>query len=76
MNWNKISCIPCNKRRIVKNRAYNTMVRPAMLYGADLGNNKVTMVTEVDVAQMKMVMYGGTRMERENKRKCERDSSV
>ena len=43
-NWKRCIGVLCDRRMSVKlnGKVYKTVVRPAMLYGADLGNNERT----------------------------------
>ena len=67
-NWMKISGILCDRRiRLrVKGKVYKTVVRPAMMYGAETWAVKKSHEKKLDVAEMRMLrwMSGVTKMDR------------
>ena len=56
-NCKKMSGVLCDKRVNVKakGRVFKTVVRPAMLYGAELWGSKRAQEKKLDVAEMKML---------------------
>ncbi|KAI5735640.1 hypothetical protein M8J77_020866 [Diaphorina citri] len=68
MNWRKMSGVLCDKRISPKNKGYmyKTIVRPAMLYGAETWPIKKRQEERMNVAEMRMLrwMCGVTRMDR------------
>ena len=50
----------------VKGKVYNTVVRPAMMYGAETWAVKKTQQKKLDVAEMRMLrwMFGVTKLDR------------
>ena len=67
-NWKRISGILCDRRISlrVKGKVYRTVVRPAMLYGAETWAVKKAHEKKLDVAEMRMLrwMSGVTKMDR------------
>ena len=67
-NWKRISGILCDRRISlrVKGKVYKTVVRPAMVYGADTWAMKKAHEKKLDVAKMRMLrwMSGVTTMDR------------
>ena len=55
-NWKRVSGILCDRRiRLrVKGKVYKTVVRPAMMYGADTWAVKKAQEKKLDVAEMRM----------------------
>ncbi|EMS49379.1 Retrovirus-related Pol polyprotein LINE-1 [Triticum urartu] len=68
MKWRQASGILCDKRvpQKLKGKFYRTVVRPAMLYGAECWPTKRRHVQQLDVAEMCMLrcMCGHTRKDR------------
>ena len=69
-NWKRISGILCDRRISlrVKWKVYKTVVRPAMMYGAETWAVKKAQENKLDVAEMRMLrwMSGVTKMDRIN----------
>ena len=67
-NWKRISGILCDRRISlrVKGKVYKTVVRPAMMYGAETWAVKKAHEKKLDVAEMRMLrwMSGVTKMDR------------
>ena len=67
-NWKRISGILCDRRiRLkVKGKVYKTVVRPAMMYGAETLAVKEAQEKKLDVAEMRMLrwMSGVTKLDR------------
>ena len=67
-NWKRISGILCNRRISLRvtGKVYKTVVRPAMLYGAEAWAVKKPHEKKLDVAEMRMLrwMRGVTKMDR------------
>ena len=67
-NWKNVSGVLCDKRisARVKGKVYKTVVRPAMIYGAEAWPIKKTQEKKLDVAEMRMLrwMCGVTKMDR------------
>ena len=65
-NWKRVSGILCDRRISlrVKGKVYKTVVRPAMMYGAETWT--VKKAQELDVAEMRMLrwMSGVTKLDR------------
>ena len=68
MNWRNSSGILCDKKISVKvkGRFYKSVVRPAMMYGADTWLVKRAQERKLEVAEMRMLrwMCGATRRDR------------
>ena len=66
--WKRISGIMCDRRISlrVKGKVYKTVVRPAMMYGAETCAVKKGQEKKLDVAEMRMLrwMSGVTKMDR------------
>ena len=67
-NWKRISEILCDRRISlrVKGKVYKTVVRPAMMYGAETWAVKKAHEKKLDVAEMRILrwMSGVTKMDR------------
>ena len=67
-NWKRVSGILCDRRISlrVKGKVYKTVVRPAMMYGAETWAVKKAQEKKLDVAEMRMLrwMSGVTKLER------------
>ena len=67
-NWKKVSGVLCDKRIGVKlkGKVHKTVVRPAMMYGAETWAVKKTQEKKLDVAEMRMLrwMCGVTRRDK------------
>ena len=67
-NWERVSGILCNRRISlrVKGKVYKTVVRPAMMYGAETWAMKKAQEKKLDVAEMRMLrwMSGVTKLDR------------
>ncbi len=67
-NWRNMSGVLCDKRINVrvKGKVYKTVVRPAMLFGAEAWASKKAQEEKLNVAEMKMLrwMCGVTKMDR------------
>ena len=67
-NWKRVSGILCDRRISlrVKGKVYKTVVRPAMMYGAETWAVKKTQEKKLDVAEMRMLrwMSGVTKLDR------------
>ena len=57
--WKKVSGVICDKRlpARVKGKVYNSMVRPAMVYGLETVAVTKKQVEEMEVAEMKMLRF-------------------
>ena len=68
MNWKKCSGVLCDKRMPVKlkGKVYRTVVRPAMLYGAETWATTKRQESRIEVNEMRMLrwMYGVTRKDK------------
>ena len=55
-NWKRISVIRCDRRISLRvmGKVYKTVVRPAMMYGADTWAVKKVQEKKLDVAEMRM----------------------
>ena len=67
-NWKRVLGILCDRRiRLrVKRKVYKTVVRPAMMYGAETWAVKKAQEKKLDVAEMRMLrrMSGVTKLDR------------
>ncbi len=67
-NWKRISGILCDRRISlrVKGKVYKTVVRPAMMYGAETWAVKKAQEKKLGVAEMRMLrwMSGFTKLDR------------
>ena len=67
-NWKRVSGILCDRRISLrfKGKVYKTVVRPAMMYGAETCAVKKTQEQKLDVAEMRMLrwMSGVTKLDR------------
>ena len=67
-NWKRVSGILCDRRISlrVKGKVYKTVVRPAMMYGAETWAVKKSQEKKLDVAEMRMLrwMSGVTKLDR------------
>ena len=67
-NWKRVSGILCDRRISLrgKRKVYKTVVRPAMMYGADTWPEKKAQEKKLDVAEMSMLrwMSGVTKLDR------------
>lgn len=67
-NWKKVSGVLCDRRITVKNKGiiYKTVVRPAMMYGAETWTIKKIQEKRLNVTEMRMLrwMCGVTRRDR------------
>ena len=56
-NWKRVSGILCDRRISlrVKGKLYKTVVRPAIMYGAETWTVKKTQEKKLDVAEMRML---------------------
>ena len=67
-NWKRVSGILCDRRISlrVKGKVYKTVVRPAMMYGAETWAVKKAQEKKLDVAEMRMLrwMSGVTKLDR------------
>ncbi|KAI5746693.1 hypothetical protein M8J77_006372 [Diaphorina citri] len=68
MNWRKMSGVLCDRRMSVKmkGKIHKTVVRPAMMYGAETWALKKVHEKRLEVAEMRMLRWscGVTRMDR------------
>ena len=68
MNWKTCSGVLCDKRMPVKlkGKVYRTVVRPAMLYGAETWATTKRQESRIEVNEMRMLrwMYGVTRKDK------------
>ena len=68
MNWKKCSGVLCDKRMPVKlkGKVYRTVVRPAMLYGAETWATTKRQESRIEVNEMRMMrwMCGVTRKDK------------
>ena len=68
MNWKKCSRVLCDKRMPVKlkGKVYRTVVRPAMLYGAETWETTKRQESRIEVNEMRMLrwMCGVTRKDK------------
>ena len=68
MKWKKCSGVLCDKRMPVKlkGKVYRTVVRPAMLYGAETWATTKRQESRIDVNEMRMLrwMCGVTRKDK------------
>ena len=67
-NWRKMSGVLCDRKMNVKlkGKVYKTVVRPAMMYGAETWPLKKTQERKLEVEEMKMLrwMCGVTKMDK------------
>ena len=67
-NWKRVSGILCDRRisMRVKGKVYKTVVRPAIMYGAETWAVKKAQEKKLDVAEMRMLrwMSGVTKLDR------------
>ena len=67
-NWKRVSGILCDRRisLTVEGKVNKTVVRPAMIYGADTWSVKKAQEKKLDVAEMRMLrwMSGVTKLDR------------
>ena len=67
-NWKRVLGILCDRRiRLrVKGKVYRTVVRPAMMYGAEMWPVKKAQEKKLDVAEIRMLrwMSGDTKLDR------------
>ena len=67
-NWKKTSGVLCDRNINIrtKGKIYKTVVRPAMLYGAETWATKKNQEKRLDVAEMKMLRWtsGVTKLDR------------
>ncbi len=67
-NWKKATGVLCDKRisARVKGKVYKSVVRPAMMYGAETWAVKRAQVKKLEVAEMRMLrfMCGVTKKDR------------
>ena len=67
-NWKRVSGILCDRRISlrVKGKVYKTVVRPAMIYGAETWAVKIAQEKKLDVAELRMLrwMSGVTKLDR------------
>ena len=58
-NWKRVSGIVCDRRISlrVKGKVYKTVVRPAMMYGAETWAVKEAQENKLDVAEMRMLKW-------------------
>ena len=58
-NWKRVSGILCDRRISlrVKGKVYKTVVRPAMMYGAETWAVKKAQEKKLDVAEMRMLTF-------------------
>ena len=67
-NWKRVSGILCDRRISlrVKGKVYKTVVRPAMMYGAETWAVKKAQENKLDVAEMRILtwMSGVTKLDR------------
>ena len=67
-NWKRVSGIQCDRRinLRVKRKVYKTVVRPAMIYGAETWAVKKAQEKKLDVAEVRMLrwMSGVTKLDR------------
>ncbi len=77
-NWKRISRVLCDRNMNVKikGKVYRTVVRPAMVYGAEPWTLKKAHANELDVAQTRMLRWscGVTKQGIYKKLKKKRDS--
>uniref|UniRef100_A0A8D9A964 Endonuclease-reverse transcriptase n=1 Tax=Cacopsylla melanoneura TaxID=428564 RepID=A0A8D9A964_9HEMI len=68
MNWKRMTGVLCDKRMNLKmkGKVYKTVVRPAMMYGAETWAMKKIHEKRLEVAEMRMLRWscGVTRMDR------------
>ena len=67
-NWKKMTGVLCDKRVNVKakGKMYKTVVRPAMIYGAETWGSKKAQEKRLDVTEMRMLrwMCGVTKLDK------------
>ena len=67
-NWKRVSGIMCDRRISlrVNGKVYKTVIRPAMMYSADMWAVKKAQEKKLDVAEMRMLrwMSGVTKLDR------------
>lgn len=67
-NWKRVSGVLCDRRMNVKikGKVYRTVVRPALMYGAETWAAKKTQEKKLDVAEMRMLrwMCGATKIDK------------
>ncbi|KAL1454815.1 hypothetical protein WDU94_008949 [Cyamophila willieti] len=68
MNWKKMTGVLCDKRMSLrmKGKTYKTVVRPALMYGAETWAMKKVHERKMEVAEMRMLRWscGVTRLDR------------
>ncbi|KAI5732011.1 hypothetical protein M8J77_019760 [Diaphorina citri] len=68
INWKKMTGVLCDRRMnvILKGKIHKTVVRPAMIYGAETWAMKKIHEKRLEVAEMRMLRWslGVTRMDR------------
>ncbi|KAK3568542.1 hypothetical protein QTP86_008756 [Hemibagrus guttatus] len=66
--WRKVSGVLCDRKisARIKGKVYRTVVRPAMLYGLETVSLRKRRESELEVAELKMLMFslGVTRLDR------------
>ena len=64
-NWKRVSEILCDRgiRLRVKWKVYKTVVRPAMMYSAETWAVKKAQEKKLDVAEMRILMSGVTKLD-------------
>ncbi|KAK3571160.1 hypothetical protein QTP86_003666 [Hemibagrus guttatus] len=66
--WRKVSGVLCDRKisARIKGKVYRTVVRPGMLYGLETVSLKKRQESELEVAELKMLMFslGVTRLDR------------
>ena len=67
-NWKRVSGVLCDRRMNmkIKGKVYRTVVRPALMYGAETWALKKTQEKKLEVAEMRMLrwMCGVTKMDK------------
>ena len=69
-NWKRVSGIPCDRRISLRvkypGKVYKTVIRPAMIYGAETWAVNKAQEKELDVAEMRMLRYKWSHQSGEN----------
>ena len=80
MNWKEVSGVLCDRRMKVKikGKVYKTIVRAAMVYGAETRTAKKAHEKKMEVAEMKMLRRtcGVTRLDKISNEKIRRTTKV
>ena len=56
-NWKRVSGVLCDRRMKIKGKVYRTVVRPALMYGAETWALKKAQEKKLEVAEMRMLRW-------------------